>query len=389
MAKSRQCLNFVMITTNDRDMDVRYARQAMPRLAMSEVTSTNPFRVTFRCPVCGDSKKDRLARRGWIYEGNRGKTRGVILFNCFNCDNGGHGAIPLGLFLKQHFPYIHEQYEQERRQARPKRYESDDLPSKQGKSLNEIIAAEKAAQEAREKILSEDKLLATKVYATIRMLPDKHPVKRYVKMRQIPEKHWDILGYTPGWYALLVKLGVKEYSDYVLENYDHPRLVIPIFNKDGLIGVQGRALNKDRTPRYQTIKVDDSFGKIYGLERIDPSYPVTYVEGPIDSLFLTNCGAITGGFSNPDLVPYPSVRRFALDNEPRSKDTISRMQNLIAAGERIVIWDKLPLKIQQYKDVNDMVQKGGCPASFIDGYINDNTLTGVEAQARFDRWKRI
>ncbi|CAM0106172.1 DNA primase [Vibrio phage 6E35-1b] len=64
------------------------------------------------------------------------------------------------------------------------------------------------------------------------------------------------------------------------------------------------------------------------------------------------------------------------------------MQSLIKAGERVVIWDKLPPVIAGKKDINDFV-KAGVNAEFIQQYIYDNAVSGLIATNRLNRWKKI
>ena len=71
--------------------------------------------------------------------------------------------------------------------------------------------------------------------------------------------------------------------------YEEPRLVIPFFDKSRkMFAVQGRALGQSDL-RYITVRIDEQYPKIYGLDRVDISKPIYVVEGPIDSLFIENC----------------------------------------------------------------------------------------------------
>ena len=61
-----------------------------------------------------------------------------------------------------------------------------------------------------------------------------------------------------------------------------------------MFAVQGRALSQSDL-RYITVRIDEQYPKIYGLDRVDISKPIYVVEGPIDSLFVDNCIAVAGG----------------------------------------------------------------------------------------------
>lgn len=361
-------------------LDLEYARLIAPSLEQSKEVSSSPYKLNFRCPVCGDSHTRKHLTRGWIYEGTTGQTRGVLLFNCFNCNNDGRGAIPFGLFLKEHYPteykrYLYDTFASERKQSSG----SNEEPEMYNGNTT-MFHKEPAAK-------SVDVLKENELYCSIDELPDNHPVKRYVRNRRIPEDKHHLLGFTLAWKEFSNTLKPDTFSERSLY-YDHPRLVIPIYNADGLVAFQGRALSKEQTPRYQTIKIDDEFDKIYGLERIDETKRVIYVEGPIDSLFLDNGLAMAGGLVSPSLAPYAGNRAWGLDNEPRAKDTIARMVSLIDAGETIVLWDKLPSKLSGYKDINDMIMKGGASPKFINHYINQNVVHGLMAKQRLSKWTK-
>ena len=48
-------------------------------LPESSLKSRNNSEITFRCPICGDSKKNKLKKRGYFY-------RRTGTFHCFNCE---------------------------------------------------------------------------------------------------------------------------------------------------------------------------------------------------------------------------------------------------------------------------------------------------------------
>lgn len=358
--------------------DKQFARGLMNRLQSSKVTQAKPFKLNFRCPVCGDSKKDKLKTRAWIYEGSVGNTKGVVLFNCFNCNNNGRGAVPIGLFIREQFPHDYDRY-------RVEMFKESMQPNRPLETSE--IEFNSSASMPKPRALKSDVVTDSEYYTSIKDLPDEHVIKRYIQSRCIPEKHHKILGFTMTWRAFIESILPDSFSEGALY-YDHPRVVIPFYNEDGdLIGIQGRSLSKDHTPRYQTFKMDDSFDKIYGLDRVNTSKPVIVVEGPIDSLFLDNGIAMAGGAMSTELMPIKN-RVWCLDNEPRSVDTVARMQKLIGGGERVVFWDKLVYNLKQYKDINDMVMKGMATIEYINEYINKNYCSGLTAQMRLNNWAK-
>ena len=69
------------------------------------------------------------------------------------------------------------------------------------------------------------------------------------------------------------------------------------------------------------------------------------------------------------------------DNEPRSKEIVQRISITIDRGDKVVIW---PNNIYE-KDINDMVLSGHNVQSIVESNIYD----GLEANLKFNNWKRI
>lgn len=346
-------------------IDIQYAKMLQHRLLLPKVHSHRPFKINARCPVCGDSKKNKYKTRFWI---NEVKSKGGdvhLRCSCWNCDLN----VSLFQFLKDHEPSLFSQYRvdlfKERNSRERKEREPEPVVER------ETISAIQPEQEKQ-------------LFHKITDLKDDHVMHKYLDSRKIPMDKRHLLGFTRTWTAMAKTLRPDLYEGEIRE--DHPRLVIPIYNKDGLLAVQGRALTNKHAQRYMTIKIDEDFNKIYGTERINEDDDVIFVEGPIDSLFLYNCCAIVGGQVSPQNAPYAGHRIWALDNEPRHPDVIKRMQSLIKAGERVVIWDRLPAAIKSLKDINDFV-KAGADAEFIQQYIYDNAVSGLIATNRLNKWK--
>jgi hypothetical protein len=163
---------------------------------------------------------------------------------------------------------------------------------------------------------------------------------------------------------------------------DHPRVVIPFFDREGkFFAFQGRAFGKEQ-PKYITIKFDESKQKIYGLDRLDLNKPVMITEGPIDSLFLSNAVALAGADADINLQPQQCTMIF--DNEPRNQEIINRMIKAVDKKFNLVVWPK-SLK---YKDINDMIIAGKTSAE-IETIISNNTYCGLTARQHINNWKDI
>ena len=204
----------------------------------------------------------------------------------------------------------------------------------------------------------------------INKLSADHPARQVLVNRQIPKEHYDK-------FFLCHKF--CSWAE-ISSNQDHPRLVIPFYDEDeNIFAAQGRAFGKEQ-PKYLTVKFDDK-PKIFGLERVDWSKRVYVVEGPIDSLFLSNALAVAGA----DFIHLPFEKEditIVLDNEPRSKEIVKRMTQLADNNYSLVIW---PDTIVQ-KDINDMTLAG---VRDIQKIIDENTFTGLELRMKLASWKKI
>ena len=61
-------------------VDLQYAQTLAARLDQFKIRSTNPYKINFRCPICGDSQKSRSKARGWLLERDS-----EFYYYCHNC----------------------------------------------------------------------------------------------------------------------------------------------------------------------------------------------------------------------------------------------------------------------------------------------------------------
>lgn len=317
----------------------------------------SPYVYRCRCPICGDSKKDRRKKRGHILERS-----GAVRYYCHNCN----ASMKFRYFLKQIDPTLYLEYVKEQIKE-----------SGNEKKEEEPTLAEKMKPPVFVKTTALSKL------KKVSQLPADHPVKQYVVKRQIPSNLHYKLFYAPKFGAWVnsmipdkIKIGEK----------DEPRLIIPFLDKDkNLFGFQGRSFKKDGV-RYITIMLDESKPKVFGMDSIDDSKDIYLLEGPIDSMFLPNAMAAAGGdlAAQIEQTGLPKERIVVVfDNEPRHPDTIKRMQKAIDAGYRVVVW---PSDIE-HKDINDMILAGLKP-EYIKDVLDECNYTGPTAKLHFALWRK-
>ena len=292
----------------------------------------------FRCPICGDSKKNKTKTRGYLYT-----IKADVNFRCHNCG----ASMTFSNFLKEIDPVVHKQYVFER--------------FKQGSTGRGTVVEEPVFKfEAPTFKSSIDLPLASTVDVS----------RIYLEKRKLDP--------TKFYYA-------ERFVEYVnshkqsMDVKEHPRIIIPLYYEKNLVGVQGRALNSNSVKYITTIFYDEA-PKIYGLDNIRRDAPVFVTEGPFDSTFLLNSIAMCG--ADGDVRKWGvSTPVWVYDNEPRSKEITERISSAIARGDSVVIW---PTGIEE-KDINDMILAG----HDVQSIVESNTYSGLEANLQFTTWKRI
>jgi transcription elongation factor Elf1 len=294
----------------------------------------------FRCPICGDSQKNKSKTRGYLYA-----VKADMNFRCHNCG----ASMTLSNFIKTIDPVIHKQYIFERFKN-----------NKTGRGT--VVEDPKFNFEAPQFKPKLDLPKASEVKIA----------KQYLENRKLDSTKFYYTDKFKAW-----SNSHKKTFDSV--TYDEPRIIIPLFYKNTLIGFQGRSLGPNKV-KYITVMINDDAPKIYGLDTIRKSSPVFVTEGPFDSTLIRNSIAMCGadgdvrkwGISDPVWV---------YDNEPRSKEITTRISNTINRGDKVVIW---PNNLKE-KDINDMVLAGHS----VQELLESNIYNGLKAKLQFNTWKRI
>ena len=86
-------------------IDIKYANMLSIQLEKYTVKTQNPFLANFRCPICGDSKKNKNRARGYLFTKSNS-----LFYKCHNCGVG----TSLGNLIKVVNPGIFDQYKLER-----------------------------------------------------------------------------------------------------------------------------------------------------------------------------------------------------------------------------------------------------------------------------------
>jgi transcription elongation factor Elf1 len=308
----------------------------------------------FRCPLCGDSQKNKTKARGFVF-----RKKNDYFYMCHNCGV----STTFYNFLKQVDPNLLKEYQLER--------------YKNGETGNNNYPKPEFEEFKIDKPIFKKAL----ELPSIESLPEEHFAKVYVQQRRIPETFFTQLYYAEDFASFIQSLGIEKEGLHK----DDKRLVIPFYNAEKeLVAVQGRSLGESKL-RYITLKLHDDNKKVYGIDRANTEEMIYVVEGPIDSMFVPN--AIATADSNLETIgDILDKSKFTLvfDNEPRNKEIVKKIEHAIDNHFNVVIW---PEFIEE-KDINDMVINNNFSPDEIQDIIDKNTYVNLRAKMEFVNWKK-
>ena len=348
-------------------LDTQYLTMISTRLDGYKKVHDNLY--NFRCVFCGDSKKDNTKARGYLILSNKGEG---LFFKCHNC---GH-VCSFSDLLKNVDPFLHKQYLLEKLKQNRFTSSFDNNQNKQTKLNKDLFKPSRVViPQYVDSILDRVDRLDK--------LPDDHPCKTYCMQRKIPYSMFPFLYYTNDFKAYINSFEPGKFKNNPIPEQ---RLIIPYFDKHGkCFAMQGRALDPNNAIRYFTIKVDKENGnRVYGIDRVDYSKEVLIVEGPIDSMFLPNCLAVSGSdYSDPIFEQLKPISIIVPDNEPRNKQVCQNIERMIARGFKVCLW---PAHCQ-FKDINEAILNGYTQQQLVD-IIHDNVVQGMTGTIKFKLWKK-
>ena len=295
----------------------------------------------FRCPICGDSVKNKSKARGYIYA-----VKNNTNYKCHNCGV----SISFNNFLKKIDPALHKNYTFEKF-----------TENKTGKNF--VVNTPKFS-------FSKPKF---KTKLNLPKATENIVAKEYLESRKLDPNQFYYAEKFKEWTNTKIKI----FEDTKI---DEPRIVIPLYYNKELIGFQGRKIGGNNMCKYITIMLNEDSPKIYGLDNVNKNENIYIVEGPFDSCFLQNSIAMCG--SDVDIGPF-NWRNvvYVYDNEPRNREIADRIEKRIDNGDKIVIW---PSDIEE-KDINEMVMSG----HDVNSMVKSNTYQNLEAKLKFNYWKKI
>lgn len=338
-------------------IDRSVVHEILQQIVTEGTISSNSKGFNFRCVVCGDSKKSKSKKRGWVLF-DVDKTT----YFCFNCDTPHVSFVK---FIKEKYPLLHEKYfsttldnvnfkKKHDYDIEVKIIENKNTKFDELEDLSDVILPHSF------NILDENVqgIIKSKLQIEALIL---------VKKRKIPRE--------------IYKDFLVCYEENKKEDHDFSeRIIIPYYVNDLLYCFQGRAL-RDRYPKYLTFNKENI--KIYNYYGIDVTKDVCIFEGPIDSGFVYNSIATSGtiklgGEQFLEIKKKFPNRIWCFDNDEAGyKQTIKFSK----AGERVFLW---PKKFKKFKDINDLVigYKKELSKAKIYAFIQNNSFGSLEATAK-------
>jgi hypothetical protein len=317
--------------------------------------------ANFRCPLCGDSQRNLRKKRGFFFADH---DHDCMRWACHNCHEKNGWSF--GFWLKDFDPSLYKEYQLELFKESGQSISSNREPEWRPPKITRTQPLQiKKSHELPRAILE---------HATpISMLPPDHMVVRYAESRRLPEKAKSILCYTDDYRSLVEHLDIEN-VDAIEKLPQDARLIIPLLTENWeLMGVQGRALDKNSFQRYITNKIKEHYPKLFGLHSLNKKKPILVVEGPIDSMFLGNAVAT----ADSNLLSYEAGTVYVPDNQYRNREICNIVEHIIDSGKNICIF---PKDLEHFKDINDMVMYGNISPTDIMKIIASNTFNGLKAK---------
>jgi len=336
-------------------LDVKYLSLISHRFEMFKRKDDYLFNV--RCPICGDSQKNKRKMRGYFYrKGND------MFYKCHNCDAGTN----FGNILKQLAPLEYKEYLLERYSEGQSKFTAHKDPKP--------VLPDFKPKFKPKSILDE-------IMDRLDTLPHDHEAVKYAESRGLPKCKYDRLYYINN-IKNIVQLN-KKYRESIVT--DEPRLVIPCFSKDGQLQSVALRGMRNEALRYIVVKINEAAPTVFGLDAVDVTQQIIIVEGQLDSLFLDNSLAVSGtSFGKIEQLSLPKDKlTIVFDNQPKNKEICKLMSKYIDLQYSICIWPS----DDNGKDINEMVLSG-LTRGEVSSIINRNTFVGLRAQMKFTTWKK-
>jgi len=309
---------------------LKYIQEKYINLLPLENVTKKYDKYNFRCPICGDSKKNHRKRRGWLLWNPQYNT---YTYKCFNCDF----STNLYGFLEAVSPSLLDEYKIETRNEKLKSFNTEKKSHPKKISFEFEIPQE---------------------YSPCQNNPD---CIKYVKSRGVPFKH---------------------YSNW---KYSNNNVLIPLEFEDELIGYQTRSI----TGKFFNITLEgDNDFKIYNYEHEEGTelyfFESIFCATRFDGLFGKDNkqGVSLVGRSVPkelelDILEMKDKAYFVFDNDEAGRLSINKYSKVFPEAN-FLLWDK-KIKQKDFSDVADVIPEEKLEKWFFSSFKNGRTISLINS----------
>lgn len=336
------------------------------QLEKMKVTGNN---VSFRCPICGDSKTKPNKRSAYIL----GIQTDKPYFYCHrrNCAVGDYNSFSDFLKTMEYSvwkEFIGEQFRK-------------NLVSFQKTEETEVV--QKEDQVVEYKSLEN----FYKFMQPVSLLHEKHVAVEYLKKRKISKTHWDKIFYLVGNpYATFQKIFESEkYNEEWRKRVCMEGIVVPFINENNsAIGFGMRMLNSDGYFRYLNLmNIDNANRFFFGEDKVNHNNPVLVLEGMLDKITFEKDIQVLSMISANLKLDYLKEKHkapivYVFDNEFLNNSIFKSVGKVIDSGNHVFLWDGY----KRVKDINDLKTKYNFSDKDIISYIKKNTFSGMFAKLK-------
>lgn len=334
------------------NIDIRYFKLAV---GQENIGKENSVDIVARCPVCGDSQKNKRSKRLHLYIKNN-ETR----INCFNGDCEVNNKTTFG-FLKSFYPNLLENYKREnfiQNLSHLSGTESEDVFAGIAENINT------SNQNNQNQINSVMKPIVThNLFDYFENILEHEDAIAYLAKRG-----FDYFNSKFEWYFGKQDLQIGD-KLYKLTN----SLIIPLYYNDEMYGFYSRNIHNKE---FFTYNPEQNMGyKIFNWFQIEKEKETFIFEGIFDALSMKedNVIALMGAKIPEERLKELKYPIFVLDND---KTGILNSIEYAKKGYKVYIQPD----IYKEKDMNELMLNH--PELDISKMIKENLYSGISAEIR-------
>lgn len=327
-------------------------------LPESSLKTRNNSEIVFRCPICGDSKKNKLKKRGYFY-------RKTGSYYCFNCGTSMSGYSFLkAICPKDVFDAIVQEY---------KVLNFNNIVKGRGQKVSEEVDSGQRSFE----ILSPNPSYKYLLNANWVVSDLSAAATKYLDGRMIPEGSRDMLK------------TIKDSTgrEFILIQYiwDDTCIYHQLANFHKY-DIKGQGAVKYIFPKDENINLQQK--PVFNLSNVDVSHHSIYcTEGVFDSLFIKN-GVALGGRSLTDY-----QYKMLTELYPRHKLVLAFDHDYAGMSSSIKHAEKFPnisfldisdlMEAARTKDINDFVKLTGRGDIFTnEKFLKERTISAFQVEMK-------